>query len=172
MPTSAIKGLLSGVALALAAGAVAGQEAEPPDFPTQAELVVLDVVVRGDDRQPVTDLRPGEVEVLEDGLPCRIESFRLVRARPTEVAGRASPALAEAAPGRASETAANELVDTESTRRANIVILVFDRLGLEAARAARQAARIEGRAQYAHYPRFRVETSEERARLAGEEAKP
>jgi hypothetical protein len=68
--------------LALVAATLFAQEAEPPAFPIQTELVVLDMVVRAADGQPVTNLRPEEVTILEDGVECPIQSFHLVRPRP------------------------------------------------------------------------------------------
>jgi len=134
--------ILFGVGLALVAAPLFGQEAEAPEFPVESELVVLDMVVRDAEGQLVTDLRPGEVEVFEDGLPCLIESFRLVRpGAPAGAAGDTSEASGEAAPGHAAEQVSpREKGTAESPLRSNIVILVFDRLGLGAAREARQAA--------------------------------
>jgi hypothetical protein len=134
--------ILFGLGTALVALPLCGQEPQTPAFPVETELVVLDMVVRDADGQPVTDLRPGEVEVFEDGLPGLIESFRLVRpGTPVPLGGAAPQASGEVAPAPATGQASPEEEDaSESPLRPNIVILVFDRLGLEAARAARQAA--------------------------------
>ena len=139
-----MKTLLIGVTLALAAGPLPGQEAEPPAFPTLAEVVVLDMVVRDADGQPVTDLRADEVEILEDGMPCLIQSFRLVRpgspgaAEPARAAPQ-GPVPAPAAEGVAPRDGAGT-DDPAGPLRPNVVILVFDRMGMESAGTARQAA--------------------------------
>jgi VWFA-related protein len=134
--------IVFGFGLALVGASLWGQEEEAPEFPIQTEMVVLDMVVRGADGQPVTDLRPGEVEVFEDGLPCLIESFRLVRPGTPASSGQGTPeASGGAAPVPAAEQASPKEADApQSPLRPNVVILVFDRLGLEAAREARRAA--------------------------------
>ena len=127
------------VGLVVVAASLCGQEAETPEFPIETGLVVLDLVVRDADGQPVTDLRPGEVEVLEGGLPCLIESFRLVSP------GSSSPVEEGTAEEENGISPATEAVSADSglsqnPLRPNVVILVFDRLGVEAAGTARQAA--------------------------------
>ncbi|MGE5127348.1 MAG: hypothetical protein ACM3PV_13730 [Betaproteobacteria bacterium] len=59
-----------------------------PVFPSRTEVVQLDMVVRGRDGRPVTDLRADEVQVFEDGKPCAVSAFRLVR---TEVESPSGP---------------------------------------------------------------------------------
>jgi VWFA-related protein len=122
--------------LLLSASAV-GTPQEPapaPVFPAKAELVRLDLVVRDKAGQLVDDLRADEVQVLEDGKACAVESFRLVRAEgPAEP--RPGPARAPAAPAAAPPAggpAGDGLV--------SVVGLVFDQLGPEAAKNARAAA--------------------------------
>lgn len=105
------------------------QEA-PPSFPTTSEVVVLDLVVRDKAGRLVTDLRPGEVEVSEDGLRCKVRSFQLVRAEVPDTRTPPPPGPAGAA---VSATAAAPL-------RASLVLLAFDRLSPEAGAAARRAA--------------------------------
>jgi VWFA-related protein len=64
---------------------------ELPRFRAGANLVSVDAYVSSDGR-PVTDLRPEDVEILEDDQPQTIESFRLVRAaRPGTTAQRPDP---------------------------------------------------------------------------------
>lgn len=160
-----MKRLLAGMAVALAAGPLAGQEAEPPVFPAGTEAVLLDMVVRDEDDRLVPDLRADEIQVFENGQLCAITSFRLVRA---EDAGRPAPDLAgpstpstslgpsPGTPGGArqgivspAEGARSTSVEDESLREpshgghermGSVVLLVFDRLGLDAARRAREAA--------------------------------
>jgi len=121
-----------------------GRPQEPPRtpvFPARADLVLLDLVVRDKDGRLVNDLRSDEVEVLEDGKACAIQSFRLVGAEGGLVAapGRKGiePPVAPAVERPAGEpsppaSAGDGLV--------SVVALVFDQLGPEAARNARAAA--------------------------------
>jgi len=105
--------------------------ANTPVFPARSDLVRLDLIVRDKSGRLVEDLRPDEVQVLEDGKPCAIESFRLVQAEETVRSARpAGTAKAPAAPASASASEA----------LASVVALVFDQLGPEAAKNARGAA--------------------------------
>jgi VWFA-related protein len=109
------------------------EPARAPVFPARADLVLLDLVVRDRTGRPVEDLRVDEVQVSEDGKPCAVESFRLVRAEgpaetPPGPAG--APATHGAPPPRGA--VGESLV--------SVVGLVFDQLGPEAARNARAAA--------------------------------
>ena len=58
---------------------VTAQEPPPPTFKAESQVVVLDVVARDGKGRPVPDLRSDEIQVFEDGKPCSIQSFRLVR---------------------------------------------------------------------------------------------
>jgi VWFA-related protein len=121
------------VVLAVATLAAPQEPAPAPVFPARAERVLLDLVVRDGSGRPVSDLRADEVQVLEDGKPCAIESFRLVRAEgPKETGAHRAPAPAPEAPAAATGPAGEGLT--------SVVGLVFDQLGLEAARNARAAA--------------------------------
>lgn len=86
---------------------------------TTAEEVVLDLVVRDKRGRPVKDLQQSDIEILEDGAPQKVTSFRLVDAE-----------AAADAPGQASA----------AVRPPNIVTMIFERLGNEERRLARQAA--------------------------------
>jgi VWFA-related protein len=136
--------LLVVAGLALAPGPIAGQQAEPPAFPIRTEVVILDMVVRDERGQPVTDLRAQELVVLEDGVKCPLQSLRLVRAELPAGKGPPASTPTDAASARATETTRSGGTaggrGPESPLRPNIVILAFDRLGLEAAGVARRAA--------------------------------
>src|SRR5687768_14995103 len=112
----------------LTASPVQGQE--PPAqfrgqvFRAETEVVVLDVVVRDKRGRVVRDLRADEVEVVEDGVKQEVTAFRLLDA---------------AAPGRATEPAKPAQVEG-AARYVNLVTLVFDQLGTDGRRLARQAA--------------------------------
>jgi VWFA-related protein len=66
-------------ALVLAPLAVAGrqQDQRKPDFRSRVELVTTDVVVRDKNGQFLSDLKIGDFEVLEDGVPQKLVSFSM-----------------------------------------------------------------------------------------------
>jgi VWFA-related protein len=73
---------------ALLGAALFGQQSSEPQssetnaqsiFRTTTREVVLDVVVRDKHHRPVTDLRPEEIQVFEDGVRQKVNSFRDVR---------------------------------------------------------------------------------------------
>jgi hypothetical protein len=81
MARSAMRSAVMLASVAAFGGPASLRPQEPPQtFPTTVELVVLDMVVRDKAGRVVADLRQDEVEVLEHGQPCRIDSFRLVQA--------------------------------------------------------------------------------------------
>lgn len=88
--------------LAIAAAVVVGwigvlpgaDEPEPePAFyqPFRVPLVAIDVVVRGGDGEPVTDLGADDFRVLEDGQPMEISHFARVALDPNGVPGAGEP---------------------------------------------------------------------------------
>jgi VWFA-related protein len=104
----------------------------PPTFKAESQVVVLDVVARDGRGGLVSDLRPDEIQVFEDGQPCAIVSFRLVRGLPVE------PGNAAATGSSARAEPAEEASTTPT--RANLVVLLFDRLSVANAAAARRGA--------------------------------
>jgi VWFA-related protein len=110
---------------------LAAQAPPPPTFKAESQVVVLDVVARDGKGRPVPDLRSDEIQVFEDGKPCSIESFRLVRGLAVEPP--------QAAPGAAQGAPAAEPTPIAPSR-ANLVVLLFDRLSVQNAAAARQGA--------------------------------
>jgi VWFA-related protein len=66
-----------GALLALAGGAGEAQEQRRPDFTSRVDLVTTDVVVRDNKGQFIADLKKGDFEVLEDGVPQTLVSFSL-----------------------------------------------------------------------------------------------
>jgi VWFA-related protein len=94
---------------------------EPPTFAAGTAAVLLDVVIRDKKGRPVADIRPDEVEVLEDGLPQKVESFRWIETEPVRVEG-AAPA------------------PPDPSRQVNLVSIVFDQLGSEGRKLAAKAA--------------------------------
>ncbi|MCC7155914.1 MAG: VWA domain-containing protein [Bryobacterales bacterium] len=111
--------------------------AQPPQpvFHSEANEILVDVVVRDKKGRTVHGLRAGEITVLEDGATQRVTSFREVRsAGPAP----AQPGGVEAAPDAppAGETVNTIRVD----RQVRLVSIVFDRLGPDGRRLSRQAA--------------------------------
>ena len=72
----------------------------PPVFGASADLVVIDLIATDGDGHLVTDLRPEEIEVREEGKRLRVEFARFVAGEGREAAGPATPAavLPEARP--------------------------------------------------------------------------
>ena len=105
-----------------AAQAPAPPAASPPAFRTGTAVVLLDVVIRDKKGRPIPDIRPEEVEVYEDGVKQKVESFRWVE---TE-----APVESAAAPAARPDAA----------RQINLVSLVFDQLGPDGRRLAAKAA--------------------------------
>jgi len=108
--------------------------------------VPFDVVVRDKKGSVVTDLRASDFEVLEDGVPQQVHSFRLV-ARENR---NANPAAGDSASGNSVDTTSfknrgavsgNRLTgELEASPRLSAVAIVFDRLSPDARARARQAA--------------------------------
>jgi VWFA-related protein len=111
---------------------VAAPQASPPTFQAEAQVVLLDLVAKDGKGRPVTDLRADELQVFEDGRRCEVQSFRLVRAAS---AGAAGPAAASAQP-----TTSPPQPEPAAPSRANLVVLLFDRLLVGTAPYARQGA--------------------------------
>ncbi len=63
-----------------------GQAAQPV-FRTDINFVRVDAIVTGRDGKPITDLTEADFEVLEDGEPQKIETFKLIRVTGTPVGG-------------------------------------------------------------------------------------
>jgi hypothetical protein len=122
--------LQSTLTLVLLAVAAASPQ-DVPRFPAETRVVALHVVVTDRDGRLLEDLRPSEVQVLENGRACEIGSFRLIRTtRHREGAAGRESAAEEPAP----------LPSSSSARRANLVVLLFDPLTIETAPLARRGA--------------------------------
>ena len=107
--------------------ATAAQEPTPsrtaPTFRAGTSAVVLDVVVRDKKGRAVTDLRPDELQVFEDGKPVAVQSFSLVRGASATVTPR------EAETGQ-----------PDPLRRVTLITLVFDTLSQNGRDLSRRAA--------------------------------
>jgi VWFA-related protein len=117
-------------------GAESGPQDPPPRFGSGAEVVVLDVVVRDKNGRTVRNLRADEVEVFEDGVRQEVLSFRL-RAAGAEPPA-ATPSPDESATAAVSPTPPATRRDDDA-RHVNLVSLVFDQLGPDGRRLARDA---------------------------------
>jgi VWFA-related protein len=96
--------------------------ASPPAFRAGTAVVLLDVVIRDRKGRPVPDVKPEEIEVYEDGVKQKVESFRWIE---TE-----APVEGAAAPSGVPDAA----------RQLNLVSLVFDQLDPDGRRLAAKAA--------------------------------
>ncbi len=113
------------------------QEATP-EFRVGAEVVALDVVVRDDQGNTVRDLRPDEIRIYEDGVEQELVSFRLRAAG--RVSGAPDPGEPESTPTSPEpEGFVEEGPSDEDARHVNLVTLVFDQLGPDGRRIAREA---------------------------------
>ncbi len=98
---------------------------------TTVQEVVLDIIVRDKKGRSLRDLRPEEIEILEEGAPVKVKAFRLV-----EGSQEAAKGKEERAPVQAAEPPSVEL---DPLRQVRLVTLVFERLGVEGKRFFRQA---------------------------------
>jgi VWFA-related protein len=119
---------------------VLAQQPAPPTAPasdnvtirTGTNEVLLDVVVRDKKGQRVTNLDPGDLEILDNGVARKISSFRLIE-------GDQAIAGGPAAQNRPAESLkARKSIDIE--RQIRLVTLIFNRLDLNARTIARTAA--------------------------------
>ena len=90
--------------VALSAGRCAAQNAPPaapgPPIRVTTTEVALDLVIRDKHGREVKNVKPGEVQILEDGVPQKILSFRMVTGKEEqrrEMAGQEAPPAAAAA---------------------------------------------------------------------------
>jgi VWFA-related protein len=131
--------LLGSVAAALAQAPPPAAGTDTPQFRTGTAVVVLDVVARDKKGRPVRDLRPEELQILENDQRCEVKSFRLIESEgtiePSGASGVGAPVAKVESPAAASSPA------TAEAPPVNLVTLVFDRLSLEADRLAGKAAR-------------------------------
>lgn len=94
--------------------------------------VRLDVVVKDKKGRPIKDLKPSDFEVLEDGVPQKVESFRFVT---REVAPAKTETKNDTAPVAPVTTPTAPPTRTTPA----VTALVFDRLSPEARNLARKA---------------------------------
>src|SRR5690349_19024567 len=94
--------------------------------------VRLDVVVKDKKGRPIKDLKPEDFEIMEDGVPQKVESFRFI-------SREAGSNVAEKKDDKSADVAAP--VPTTPAKRSapTVTALVFDRLSPEARALARKA---------------------------------
>ena len=127
-----VSGALLTVSFAAAQPPPASQAPEPtPRFTSGAEVVAVDLVVRDKKGRLVTDLRQDEIEILEDGVPQKIASYRAIQAAASGAGVPGSDAAAAAAPALAPAVAA-----AATPRR---VVLIFGRVSSDGRRLAQSA---------------------------------
>src|SRR5690606_2723924 len=102
----------------------------------QATAIMVDVVVRDRRGNPVTDLKPGDFELLEDGVPQEIGSV-VFYGTPSATGGDSAPAEpAQASAGASAAPAVRGALPAPPP----VIALVFDRLTPEARALAYKAA--------------------------------
>jgi VWFA-related protein len=107
----------------------APQEAPQPTFPSEAELVKVDVVVTGDDGEPVPGLRPEDFTVAEDGVVQPVVVFEAIHREAPQ-----APVPVPAPPVPELRVSTNR---PEAAREGSHFLIVFDELHLDPAEAAR-----------------------------------
>ncbi len=95
--------------------------------------VMLDAVVRDKKGRPVKDLQASDFQVIEDGVPQEIKSFRMV-------SGEASAAVSETKSDGSPTKAFRKVMEDFNAGRIGAVALVFDRLSQDSRTRARAAA--------------------------------
>ena len=133
----ALFSLLLITSFALPPALVCGQTSTPQDqedvVRVRSNEVRLDVVVKDKKGRPIRDLKASDFEVLEDGTPQKVESFRFVT---REFA--AAPGPSEAKDNKSAPAPATN--PTSSKRSTpTVTALVFDRLSPEARALAKKA---------------------------------
>lgn len=132
MVVSVVSSFLLTASFAAAQAPPAPQAPEAaPSFVSGAEVVALDLVVRDKKGKLVTDIQETEIQVLEDGVPQKLTSFRAI---PTAVPAAGAPAAAAA--NVTTPSADSDAAQAAAARR---VVLVFGRLGSDARRLAQSA---------------------------------
>jgi VWFA-related protein len=113
--------MFAAVAAAAAFAAAAYAQEQPPVFRVGSELVVIDLIATDRAGRFVADLQPGEIQILEDGKPQKVQFLRLLSSTPplraTDPAGppsAAAPATAAAADSGPSEVRVAIVLDLGS----------------------------------------------------------
>jgi VWFA-related protein len=126
-----MKPLLS-LLLVAAIGLQAVSQEQDEVVRVRSNEVRLDVVVKDKKGRPIRDLKTADFEILEDGVPQKIESFRFVSRETTPVNSESKDSKSPDVPSTTTPA---------PTRRTTpaVTALVFDRLSPEARALARKA---------------------------------
>ena len=132
-------GLLLIASTSLAPMPVCAQTTAPQDqddvVRVRSNEVRLDVVVKDKKGRPIKDLKPGEFEIFEDGVPQKVESFRFISREAAPAKSAVKEDQSQPAP-----TGGEPSKPTPPPRSTpNVTALVFDRLSPEARALARKA---------------------------------
>ena len=126
--------LTTGVSPALIYAQTAPTQDQEDVVRVRSNEVRLDVVVKDKKGRPIRDLKASDFEVLEDGVPQKLESFSFVTRQ------TAPAAAVEAAKDNQSDTNVSTPISTPGKRSTpTVTALVFDRLSPEARSLARKA---------------------------------
>ncbi|HEX4566067.1 MAG TPA: VWA domain-containing protein [Vicinamibacterales bacterium] len=119
-----------GLAFAMTAGLVVVSAQQPAVFRSGVDLVRFDLSVTDANGRPLTDVRPDEIEIVEDGRPRPIVLFQRVQ----EPAGFYTDAAIRAVSA--------EVTNNEAAPRGHLYVLLFDQLHITSGneQAAREAA--------------------------------
>jgi VWFA-related protein len=122
-----------GVSPALVCGQTAPAQDQEDVIRVRSNEVRLDVVVKDKKGRPIRDLKASDFEVLEDGVPQKVESF-------TFITRETAPAAAEAKANKSDTNVSTRPASTPGKRSSpTVTALVFDRLSPEARSLARKA---------------------------------
>jgi VWFA-related protein len=120
--------------------ATENQEPLPePTIKVSAEAVLLDLVIRDKDGRPVHDLKPENIQILENGQPVGIVTFRYTGEGALSVTASGTP-TAPGAPPVATPAEPTPPPAEGSMQMLNLVSLVFDNVWMENAPLAKDAA--------------------------------
>src|ERR1051325_6020090 len=126
-----MKSLLSLLIIA-AIGLQAVSQEQDEVVRVRSNEVRLDVVVKDKKGRPIRDLKASDFEILEDGVPQKVESFRFVSRETTPVNSESKDGKSPDVPSTTTPAPARRTTPT-------VTALVFDRLSPEARALARKA---------------------------------
>jgi VWFA-related protein len=118
--------------LTVAIGLQAVSQEQVDVIRVRSNEVRLDVVVKDKKGRPIRDLKVADFEILEDGVPQKIESFHFV-------SREAGPVTAESKDGKSPADTSTTMPAPARRSTPTVTALVFDRLSPEARALARKA---------------------------------
>jgi VWFA-related protein len=133
--------LVTGSLCGLVASPPRAQEIRPPDsgltIKSNVNEVMLDLVVRDKHGKLVKNLKPGDLEIYEDGARQDIRSFRLIAG--PETPPPPEPPAASAKPETAPSPAQRTVSATSALHSLNLICIVFQNLDLNTKKYAVEA---------------------------------